>query len=146
MAVKGAKEVKDAWTKLLGEITNGKAEEAVNAVLIDAAQFAANLTPIDTSNLIGSQFREVKVEDGKVTGTLGYTAEYAAAVHGMKGTLKGQPRAHFGATGDGTQFGGGTGNGNYWDPNAEPGFLIKAFEDPDAIAQIEATIKRYMEL
>ena len=57
----------------------------------------------------------------------------------MPGTLKGQPREHFGKTNNLSdfgpkqviEFGGGTGKGKYWDPNAEPEFLRKAFEDPN---------------
>jgi len=45
------------------------------------------------------------------------------------GKLKCQPRAHFGTTKDGKQFGGGTGVGRYWDPSAEPVFLTKGFND-----------------
>lgn len=62
----------------------------------------------------------------------------------MPGKLKGQPRAHFGKTRDGTEFGGGTGKGNYWDPHGEPQFLKKGFdEERDAI---DAVIKKELSL
>lgn len=146
MPVKGLKEVRNSLHKLIGEISGPMSEKALTEVLIDAAGFAALMTPIDTSNLINSQFRKVENVDGKVRGTLGYTAAYAAAVHEMSGKLKGQPRQDFGVTRAGESFGGGTGVGNYWDPDAEPGFLRKAFEDADAVSAITATIKRNMKL
>jgi hypothetical protein len=49
--------------------------------LVLGASEASVLTPIDTSNLLNSQFRDVRTEGTKVVGTVGYTAEYAAAVH-----------------------------------------------------------------
>ena len=45
------------------------------------ASEAAVMTPIDTSNLLDSQFRDVKKQGRKIVGTVGYTAEYAMAVH-----------------------------------------------------------------
>jgi len=39
------------------------------------------MTPIDTSTLINSQYRVVEKTDGRIVGRVGYTAEYALAVH-----------------------------------------------------------------
>lgn len=47
--------------------------------MIGAAQ-SAIYTPIDTSTLINSQFREVSVKNGLITGRVGYSANYAAYV------------------------------------------------------------------
>ena len=55
-------------------------------------------------------------------------------MHNASGKLKGQPRAHFGMTSNRsefgpqkpTAFGGGSLTGKYWDPHAEPQFLLKA--------------------
>lgn len=100
-------------------------ERAVYNVLQAGAAYSDMLTPVDTSNLINSRYApQIQRSDGKVSGTVGYTAEYAAAVHNMSGKLKGQPREAFGKAG----FGGGTGNGTYWSPDAEPKFLEKGFE------------------
>ncbi|MCP5727104.1 HK97 gp10 family phage protein, partial [Klebsiella pneumoniae] len=50
----------------------------------------------------------------------------------------------FGKTREGTEFGGGTGKGNYWDPHGEPQFLKKGFdEERDAIT---AVIKKELSL
>lgn len=49
--------------------------------LILGASEASVLTPIDTSNLINSQYRRVERDGERVVGTVGYTAEYAVHVH-----------------------------------------------------------------
>lgn len=144
MPVKGLKEVRQQLKGTFGKIKGPMVGKALTEVLITAAGFAATMTPIDTSNLINSQYREINTKGKKVVGAIGYTAAYAAAVHGMSGKLKGLPRKDFGVTRAGESFGGGTGVGNYWDPDAEPGFLRKAFEDPDARAAIDEVMRRHM--
>ena len=111
------------------DITEGTSERAVYAILSQGGAMGAQMTPIDTSTLINSQTApQIEVKRGKVKGSIGYTADYAAAVHEASGKLKGEPRAHFGQTREGVMFGGGTETGRYWDPNAEPEFLKKGFE------------------
>ena len=51
-----------------------------SALIIGGTQ-AALYTPIDTSTLINSQFREITVNGSRVTGRVGYTANYAVYVH-----------------------------------------------------------------
>jgi hypothetical protein len=135
MAVKGLREVRNSLHKLMGEISGPMAEKALTEVMIVAGGYAATMTPIDTSNLINSQFRKISKSGTKVSAMLGYTAAYAAAVHDKKGTLLGSntPRSKSDPS-----------RGNVWDPDAEPGFLRKAFEDADARADIDATIARNM--
>lgn len=96
-------------------ITGPVTERAVYALLSQGAAMAATMTPIDTSTLINSQYApQIRQSAGSTTGHVGYTAEYAGWVHDAPGTLQGLPRMN--------------GNGNYWDPNAEPGFLEKGME------------------
>lgn len=57
------------------------AARAMTQALILGAAEASVLTPVDTSTLLNSQFRQVKKEDGAIVGTVGYTAAYALAVH-----------------------------------------------------------------
>ncbi len=137
MPVKGLKEVRERFKSVIGEISGPMAEKALLEVMITAAGFAATMTPIDTSNLINSQFRRIEHHGKQVSALLGYTAAYAAAVHDKKGTTLGKniPRS----TSDPSR-------GNFWDPDAEPGFLRKAFEEPDARADIDAVVARYMKL
>lgn len=58
-----------------------KAARAMTQALILGASEASVMTPIDTSTLLNSQFRNVTKEGSKIVGTVGYTAEYAADVH-----------------------------------------------------------------
>jgi hypothetical protein len=135
MPVKGLKEVRQQLKTTFGKIKGPMVEKALVEVLITAGGFAATMTPIDTSNLINSGYRKITAMNTKVVGVIGYTAAYAAAVHDAKGTLLGTntPRS----TTDPSR-------GNFWDPNAEPEFLKKAFEEPDARAAIDEVMRRNM--
>ena len=137
MPVRGLKEVRQNFHKLIGQISGPMAEKALTEVMIVAAGYAATMTPIDTSNLINSQFRQITKSGKTVSAMLGYTAAYAAAVHDKKATTLGKniPRSRSDPS-----------RGNFWDPDAEPGFLRKAFEDSDARADIDAVVERYMKL
>lgn len=144
MPAKGLKQVRHNVAKIIGEIGASMPERAVYEALLIIDGNAALLTPVDTSNLINSRFIEVKKAPDGIHGKMGYTAEYAAAVHEMSGKLKGQPREDFGVTRSGQAFGGGTKTGNYWDPNAEPEFLKKGAEN--ARADIDRVVKKRMKL
>lgn len=137
MPVKGLKEVRQAVRKVFIDISGPRAEKTLTEVLITAAGFAATMTPIDTSNLINSQYRKITAYGTRVVGAIGYTAAYAAAVHDAKGTLLGTntPRSKSDPS-----------RGNFWDKDGEPEFLRKAFEDSDARAAIDAVIKRGMKI
>lgn len=126
-------------------------ERALVAITREGSAEAAKITPVDTGTLINSlmQIPQIKaLQNGTMRATIGYTASYAAAVHGMSGKLKGQPRANFGMTSNRskfgpkkpTAFGGGTGKGVYWGPNGEPLFLTKGFDKviPDIPAILKA--------
>lgn len=116
MAVEGINRVKQGFRMKIEDISQAKTEGAVYAILSQGAAMAQTMTPIDTSTLINSQYAP-QIETGRrgTTGSVGYTAAYAAAVHDAPGTLAGQPRAN--------------GNGDYWDPNGRPGFLEQGFDD-----------------
>lgn len=58
-----------------------KAARGVTQALILGASEASVMTPVDTSTLLNSQFRNVAKEGSKIVGTVGYTAEYARYVH-----------------------------------------------------------------
>lgn len=131
--------VRSNLKKLIEEIRGPMSEKTITTALIVGGMYADLLTPQDTGNLLRSRFREVTKSANGWVGKYGYTANYAAAVHGASGKLKGQPRAHFGKTKAGQEFGGGTGKGSYWDPNGEPQFLTKGFER-DGLAKIKQVI------
>lgn len=137
MPAKGMKNAKEAIQKILAQIAGPMTETAVTEVLIVAAGYAATMTPIETSNLINSQYRSVVKNGDKVVGTLGYTANYAAAVHDAKGVLLGKNVLRSKKN---------PSRGVVWAPDGEPEFLRKAFEGADARADIDATIKRRMKI
>lgn len=58
-----------------------RAAGAMTQVLILGTSESAALTPIDTSTLLNSMYKDVQREGSKLTGRVGYTAEYAQAVH-----------------------------------------------------------------
>lgn len=145
MPAKGIREAKRNTRRMAGRITGELSERTMTEVLITAQGFATLMTPADTGNLRNSQYRILRRYNGGTKGQIGYTANYAAAVHNASGKLKGQPRAHFGKTRAGVEFGGGTGKGNYWDPAGEPGFLTKAFEGSN-LAAIDAVVRRGMKI
>lgn len=59
----------------------GRGARAMTQALVLGAAEASVLTPIDTSNLLNSQFKQVRKEGGAIVGTVGYTADYALPVH-----------------------------------------------------------------
>lgn len=136
----------DALRAELRQYTDGgKTERALNKLTFAASAAAADFTPVDTGTLINSRFMSVVNMGSFIDARVGYTAEYARWVANMPGKLKGQPRAHFGRTSTGVEFGGGTEKGRYWDPNAEPDFLNKGFnrsleEDWPLIVEQDLTI------
>lgn len=72
--------VTDNMPQFLAKVP-GKGVRGVTQALILGASEASVMTPIDTSTLINSQYRNVKTEGSKVVGTVGYTAAYAIPVH-----------------------------------------------------------------
>lgn len=116
MAIRGIERVKANFKRAIEDVDGRRTEGAVYAILSQGGAIAQTMTPVDTSNLINSQYApQISQSKGKTTGTIGYTAVYAEAVHEAPGTLKGLPRPN--------------GNGDFWDPNAEPGFLEKGFDE-----------------
>lgn len=102
------------------ETVQHRAARGMTQALILGASEASVLTPIDTSTLINSQFRHVRVmTDGQVIGTVGYTAEYAMAVHDPA-----NPQ-------------------NFRRASAEKSFLKKGFEqaEPNIRAVLKGSIK-----
>lgn len=137
MPVRGLKEVRQRLKTIFGDIKGPRVQKTLAEVLVTAAGFAANMTPIDTSNLINSQYRKITAYGNRVVAAIGYTAAYAAAVHDAPGTLRGKEVA---------RDKNDPSRGNVWDHKAEPGFLVKAFEDSDARAAIDAVIRKGMKI
>lgn len=116
MSVKGISRVKRKFTMFSKDIDQVRTDTAVYTILSEGGALAQLMTPIDTGNLANSQYApQITHSVGHTKGTIGYTAEYAGAVHEMPGVLKGMPRAN--------------GSGNYWDPDAKPKFLTEGFNE-----------------
>ncbi|WP_312284668.1 HK97 gp10 family phage protein [Yokenella regensburgei] len=116
--VRGVKESQRKLNALIGDIKSRKVVRAIKSALLIVAPEAARMTPVaSTSFLLNSQFQDVNVHGSRITGRIGYSANYAVYVHEAKGTLKGKPRPI------------SQGGGNYWDPAGEPKFLEKAGEN-----------------
>ena len=113
------------------------ATRSIQNALTQAAEWVKDesndLAPVDTGNLKSTAYSSMV---GPTEVEVGYTAEYAAAVHEMVGQkLKGQPRANFGKTRSGVSFGGGSGKGTYWE-TGEPKFLEKTIKRTSEILSI----------
>ncbi|EKN3828399.1 HK97 gp10 family phage protein [Yersinia enterocolitica] len=79
--VKGIRAAKANLERLIGDIQGRKAVRAITKALIIGASQAALYTPIDTLTLINSQFRDINVNGTRLTGRVGYSANYAMYVH-----------------------------------------------------------------
>ncbi|MCU6224156.1 HK97 gp10 family phage protein [Morganella morganii] len=82
--IRGIAEVSANINALVGNITGRKVTRAIQAAMLIGGAQATLFTPIDTSTLINSQFREVTVNGTRVTGRVGYSANYAVFVHDPK--------------------------------------------------------------
>lgn len=79
--VRGIRQAKSNLDRIIKDVQGRKVVRALqSATLIGSAQ-AALYTPIDTSTLINSQFREIMANGTRVTGRVGYTASYTTYVH-----------------------------------------------------------------
>lgn len=129
-------ELKGRFSEALRQIGEDKAEKAVTEILIGIQGRANIMVPVKTSALVNSQFRRITKTQKSITGTVGYGAKYAAAVHEAPGTLKGS-----GILRDPRRPGWGV----YWAPAGEPGFLRKAIQQFEREA-LESTIRRNMSI
>jgi len=118
--VKGIRQAQAKLNSVVGDIVGRKAMRAIHSVLLIGGSQAAIYTPIDTSTLINSQFRDVSVNGTRITGRVGYSANYAVFVH--------DPNVHQ----------------TFRRPTAQKEFLTKGFEDTSE--QRDAIIKKEMQL
>ncbi|UQY45301.1 HK97 gp10 family phage protein [Mixta hanseatica] len=118
--IKGVRQAQQNLNALIGDIQGRKAARAIQSALIIGSSQASLYTPIDTNTLINSQFRELNANGTRLTGRVGYSANYAAYVHDPN-----IPQ-------------------NFRRSTAQKEFLTKGFEDTRDV--IDRTIKKEMEL
>lgn len=118
--VRGITQAKANLDKIINDVQGRKVVRAIQSAMIIGSSQAALYTPIDTSTLLNSQFREMEVSGTRVTGRVGYSANYAIFVHDPN-----VPQTFRRAT-------------------ARKEFLTKGFEDTRS--QIDAVIAKEMSL
>ena len=79
--VRAKRQVKSNLNRLIEDVAGRKVARAIQSALIVGSSQAALYTPIDTSTLLNSQFRELIINGVLVTGRVGYSANYALSVH-----------------------------------------------------------------
>lgn len=79
--VKGIEQAQRKLDALVGDVQGRKAVRAMQSALLIGGVQAALYTPIDTSTLINSQYREIEIKGTRLTGRVGYSANYAVFVH-----------------------------------------------------------------
>nr|DAL51217.1 MAG TPA_asm: Minor capsid protein [Caudoviricetes sp.] len=126
--VKGINETITKINRIIDDVKGVRIIRALYIISEQVLESASVITPIDTSMLVNSRYIDFDTSGGRITAKVGFSAAYAAYVHDAPGKLKGQPRAHFGTTRAGKQFGGGTEQGIYWGPGGEPQFLKKGLQ------------------
>lgn len=128
-------QIKKKLQEILRHAIGPQTSKALMLMMIDGGGYAALKTPIDTSNLINSQFRRVVPREGGQYGYMGYTAAYAAAVHDKNATTLGKRVLRDKSD---------PSRGYTWDQDGEPGFLKNGFEDN--LASIKNTLDKAMKL
>lgn len=118
--VKGVSKAVKKLDSIVNNITGRKVVRALQSAMIIGSSQAALYTPIDTSYLLNSQFREIVVNGTRITGRVGYSANYAAYVHDPAVVQ------------------------NFRRATAQKEFLTKGFEDTRAL--IDKTVKEEMSL
>lgn len=86
--VKGTQDCINQLNSIIGDVQGRKAVRAIQSTLLIGGTRAALYTPIDTSMLINSQYREVFVNGTRLTGRVGYSANYAVYVHDPNHPMK----------------------------------------------------------
>ncbi|WP_430689680.1 HK97 gp10 family phage protein [Klebsiella variicola] len=118
--VRGIRQAKANLDRIIKDVQGRKVVRALQSAMLIGSSQAALYTPIDTSTLINSQFREITSNGVRVTGRVGYTANYAVFVHDpeVKQTFRRE--------------------------SARKEFLTKGFEDTRS--QIDAAVKKELSL
>ena len=128
--IKGIKAAQRRLDAVVEDVRTRKAVRAIKSAMFIIGSESALMTPMDTGTLVNSQFQETMINGTRITGRIGYSANYAVYVHNASGIMKGLPRPK--------------NRGNYWDPSGEPKFLTKAAERTRR--QVDDIIRKEMKL
>lgn len=79
--VRGVRETHMSVNEVISDVRGKRAIRAVQAAMLIGGAQAALYTPIDTSTLLNSQYRELGLNGTRITGRIGYSANYAVYVH-----------------------------------------------------------------
>jgi len=79
--IRGVEQAKRNLDAVINDIQGRRALRAIQSVLIIGSSQAAIYTPIDTSTLLNSQYREITASGTRLVGRVGYSANYAVYVH-----------------------------------------------------------------
>ena len=79
--VKGINQVKSNMQKTFSNISGEVTRGGLQAFVSQLAAYASELTPVDTANLINSQYTFVNPNGDNWKAGVGYTANYAEEVH-----------------------------------------------------------------
>lgn len=79
--VRGVAQAKANLDALIADVQGRKVVRAIQSAMLIGSTQATLYTPIDTSTLLNSQFRELNANGTRVTGRVGYSANYAVYVH-----------------------------------------------------------------
>lgn len=79
--LRGVQNVTRNMNRIINDIQGRKIVRALQSALLIGGARAALYTPIDTSALLNSQFREIISNGAIITGRLGYSTSYAVYVH-----------------------------------------------------------------
>ena len=79
--LRGVQNMARNMNRILNDIQGRKVIRALQSAMLIGGARAALYTPIDTSALLNSQFREIITNGAVVTGRVGYSTNYAVFVH-----------------------------------------------------------------
>lgn len=104
------------------QVMRQKIPQRINRALTGVGVVVGNksleYTPVEFSMLVNSQYRRLDAYPNRYTVSVGYTAEYAAALHNRTDW---SPRAPENK------------QGPAWNPNASPKFLLRAADETRAM-------------
>lgn len=128
MPVTGANKIKARMKSFVGDVTNKKSLQFINAVGAQAGILSKEKAPLEFGTLHNSQRFDVVKGAGYIRGTLSYNTMYASILN--DGIYKWKPRPPANK------------KGPAWNPNATMRFLEYPFESPEG----KVMIKKYLEI